>query len=1067
MDLSTISRRYEPYICILALIILFGIKPFALYVQLILGGVLLCLLLALIHGFTYNVTEPPADPPTTHFNFLEFEQWNNEIDALKIDLIKLSEPIVETFLISETLRDFISLIIQEFIDSWYKKISDDGQFQQSVQLELQLVFRKLKQRVSQLDLGKLLVSKLVPVINDHIVDYVRAEERVQSKISTANRSGDTIDHEIDVARLYRRGKIHQAVTISKSQSSTEVNEKVYLRTKVGQILPYLLSEGERENEIGISLVKEILACTVLTNIFKFIGEADFFNLMIVKLIGDNLKRKDQVKKLRAALDQHTHKQKDIQDDITIKKEYIITENMDMVSYNNCLENISKISSLDELKQLRVYVSLQLLQMPKSDSTLSKRLKEVQNVIESTIKKIENNSQLKLVKVLHNELYLEQFSNFVKSNGSQISLEFWLAVEKIKAPLELIDDKLSLSLGFTNSDEIKDIYTKYIQKLSLNPQDLKVIESYITSNDLIQKSELYQLARDKLFALQKQVYTSLEFLFEEFTKTDAYKELIQKPTHVRDEDNLVSPVVVKAVEDAFTQIMRNNNDLDSLSSKRQVSTLDLKKDLFGDTKSLFGGSGSLGSNRNSRLFDDSDESGTDSDSINFEADHLQSSTDLQSSIELQNSDLQNSLELESQPDDEKDEQSLLLAAPGNLKLTEEIGKLNEEVDILNEQLSILEPLIKKAELTNNITEIKILKNSKLSLEREINSKELQKQQYIVQENDNSLYGKSRVSIQSYISGKEKGQDFILYIIEVQRFSNTDPMNNTAGWIIARRFSQFYRLHEYLRAIYPEVSGLPFPKKSVFKLQKQTVEHRQKALETYLRNLLDIPQVCSNKIFRSFLSSENFSIRKNQLEESGAELAASTFYRVSSRLGRRNGNNEMAANNINPGPNVQEMEKELRSFDDKEVFIKPLINLLMTIFKLKNAKSWLRGRALLVILQQLFGTTIERKIYEVIGKVKQEEQILDVLIGVKNIVFPNNKFRESPPIRTQLEKTTTKEEAKFLLNLFMSETFSTIFGVSNSKYAFTIVFNMLQNDFLVRHMIFEIFDEIIADLFPELI
>ena len=92
-----------------------------------------------------------------------------------------------------------------------------------------------------------------------------------------------------------------------------------------------------------------------------------------------------------------------------------------------------------------------------------------------------------------------------------------------------------------------------------------------------------------------------------------------------------------------------------------------------------------------------------------------------------------------------------AAPGNLNLAEEIPKLSDEVDNLQKQITILEPL-RKAELTNNLSELKVLQKSKIGLIREINIKELQKQQFIVQENDNSLFGKYASNLISMIMKK---------------------------------------------------------------------------------------------------------------------------------------------------------------------------------------------------------------------------------------------------------------------------------------------------------------------------
>lgn len=1009
-----------------AVLMVIGFKRFIYYSTVFIVGILVCVLVITYYIFIYNFPKQQESIKRTHFKFLESHEWQEEIEKLSIDTETLTKPIFEeSFLISETLDEFINLILQEFIDSWYGRIIQDTLFQDSIRLELKYVFLQLKVRLGNMDIAKFLVSKLIPIINDHLCDYLRAEERVQAKINNNKGGIEPIDHDIDVARQYRRGKIYQGVTITKNEVAN-INEKKYLRTLIGQILPFVLSEKENTNEVGLSLVREILSCTVLSNIIQMTGEGDFYNLLIIKLIGDRLKRQDQVKKLREALDEHTKK------DYDGMKEYMITEDMDVISFNNCLDKINDITDIDELKQLRLYFSLQIVN--KSDETLKNRIKEAQNRVESKISDLQKSEKASLVMVLHDQKLLAEFKRFLKNKRNLDVLEFYLAVEKLKAPLTLDNDKLSLSLGFSNSDEIREI--SQTLKLLDTERDYSVIDRYINCKDLLEKTVLYQQVQTTLFDIQAEVLTTLQGEFDSFSNTNEYLELINKEKEPKQE---ISPIVIQAVEDAFTQIM-NNNDDKLYEPDKKLLTIDLKKDLFGETSTLFSDQG-----RYSKLFEDlSDESGTDSDSIND--DNLANSIDLENSIELN--------------DDEKD-QSLVLAAPGNLKLTEEIGKLTDDIDRLTEQQNIVVSLIKKAELTKNLSELKILRNSKISLEKEINNKELQKQQYIVQENDNSLFGKSRVSCQSYIIGNENGKEFILYIIEVQRFSNDDPSNNTAGWIIARRFSQFYKLHEYLRNRYPPVANLKFPRKTMFKLhQRQIIEQRRIALEEYLKEVIQIPEVCSDKAFRSFLSSENFNLRKNQ------EFDLSTKKELITKIFNGFKKTETPESKAPNNENLKEMEKELKSFDEKELFIKPVIDILITIFKLKNSKNWLRGRALIVILQQIFGTTIERKLYDQIKVLTQEEKLLDILILLKNIIFPNGKFKDPPIIRSNYEKVTTKEESSIFFNNFMDETFTTIFGTSNTRFANGLIFNVLQNDFLLKHLIFEVLDELINEMFPEL-
>lgn len=103
-----------------------------------------------------------------------------------------------------------------------------------------------------------------------------------------------------------------------------------------------------------------------------------------------------------------------------------------------------------------------------------------------------------------------------------------------------------------------------------------------------------------------------------------------------------------------------------------------------------------------------------------------------------------------------------AAPGDLGLTEAIEALTVDIDKLTSQDSVVEALTRKAELTNNTAELRILRKSKASIQREIHRKEMQRQQYIIQEGDNSLYGRSTVRIKSIMVGKEPtdGREFVM-------------------------------------------------------------------------------------------------------------------------------------------------------------------------------------------------------------------------------------------------------------------------------------------------------------------
>ena len=110
---------------------------------------------------------------------------------------------------------------------------------------------------------------------------------------------------------------------------------------------------------------------------------------------------------------------------------------------------------------------------------------------------------------------------------------------------------------------------------------------------------------------------------------------------------------------------------------------------------------------------------------------------------------------------------------------------------------------------------------------------------------------------------------------------------------------------------------------------------------------------------------------------------------------------------------------------------------------------------------------KKVYDLVeGQLKSEETILDLITLLKDILFPNGKFKDPPILRSLYQQSNTRQEAKTLLEFFIFETCSRIFGSHNSIFAANEFFKMIQNEYLNRHLIFEIFDEIMKQIFPKI-
>ncbi|EEH36019.1 hypothetical protein PAAG_00342 [Paracoccidioides lutzii Pb01] len=452
-------------------------------------------------------------------------------------------------------------------------------------------------------------------------------------------------------------------------------------------------------------------------------------------------------------------------------------------------------------------------------------------------------------------------------------------------------------------------------------------------------------------------------------------------------------------------------------------------------------------------------------------------------------------------DEKDPaEEIHEAAPGDLGLAEAILALTADIEKLIAQEEVVDTLTRKAELTNNTAELRILGKSRSSIQRELRRKEMQRQQYIVQESDNSLYGRSTVQIKSIMVGKEEdGREYALYLIEVQR--NSGDQMPAASWAIPRRYSEFHELHQRLRVRYPSVRNLEFPRRRmVMKLQKDFLHKRRLALEGYLQNLLLLPEVCRSRDLRAFLSqraiiASNDSPNHQHQHEENKDLVTRIYNSVTDGMDDFLGNIPVldqlstagqnlisaATNQLAAPPQQQqsdilttpdesiiaaEAEAELNAFEDRELepFVKPICDIFLEIFELNKGNNWLRGRAVVVVLHQLLGGTVERKVREVAKSLVQDTALLRYINLVKHTLWPDGKLREDRP-RSLSEKMKSRTEASVMLATLVPDMAASVVGRANAQAAARRVFATSNNERLNAHLVFNVLDEIVLVLFGD--
>lgn len=298
-------------------------------------------------------------------------------------------------------------------------------------------------------------------------------------------------------------------------------------------------------------------------------------------------------------------------------------------------------------------------------------------------------------------------------------------------------------------------------------------------------------------------------------------------------------------------------------------------------------------------------------------------------------------------------------------------------------------------------------------------------------------------------------------------------------------------------YPSVRHLEFPRRRVvLKLQKEFLQKRRLALEAYLQKLLLLPEVCRSRDLRAFLSQRAIIPRnENQSSTPNGEtkdLVTRIYNSVADGMDDFLGNfgvldqlstagqslisaatNQQSTTAVTPGDSglatedavtAAEAEAELNAFEDRELepFIKPICDLFLEAFELNKGNNWLRGRAVVVVLHQLLGGTIERKVREGARSLVQDDSLLRYITLIKDTMWPGGVLRQSR-VRTASERLKSRTEASLVLATLIPDLAGNVVGRANAQAAARRIFATLNNRRLNAHLFFTILDEVVLVLF----
>ncbi|KAI0778795.1 PXA domain-containing protein [Trametes elegans] len=466
--------------------------------------------------------------------------------------------------------------------------------------------------------------------------------------------------------------------------------------------------------------------------------------------------------------------------------------------------------------------------------------------------------------------------------------------------------------------------------------------------------------------------------------------------------------------------------------------------------------------------------------------------------------------DSEEDVDKAHDSFQLAGPGDLQLSQEIERLSNKIGKLQTQDAMLDTLIKKAELSGDAQELRLLRKSKSALTRDLRELKFQKSQYEQQESANRLLSdRTRVAIVNSTAGEEDGKQVVRYLIEVQQLAQDGSFSS--GWVVARRYNEFFNMHNKLREKYVLVRNLDFPgKRLVTALSASFVDSRRVALEKYLQSLIAIPAVCESEELRAFLSRDSPFMTAEPpakapapssafpghglvrtMYQSVAESIDDMFFgpsmldviiqRLTTQAAEFVGitgtavhDEDLVAQALRASGRTTSEDalmhlssdlKPLEGETSSSTFSSPICDFILAVFELDKKNNWLRQQAIVIILQQVLGTTIERKLRETVKSFLDEPHLMMFINTFRDNLWPGGNLKPPGVPRTVEEKLHTRDEANRKLSALMPDLAANMIGRSNARRGARRIFAVLQNRRLNQHLMYTIVDEVFAALFSE--
>lgn len=317
---------------------------------------------------------------------------------------------------------------------------------------------------------------------------------------------------------------------------------------------------------------------------------------------------------------------------------------------------------------------------------------------------------------------------------------------------------------------------------------------------------------------------------------------------------------------------------------------------------------------------------------------------------------------------------------------------------------------------------------------------------------------RATITAAEATEEGGDTAACYSVCVSLAEGEETANTR--WSVQRKLTEFQMLHRKLTECFPSLKKLQLP--SLSKLPFKSIDQKfldksKTQLNAFLQRLLTDERLCQSEALYAFLSPSPEHLKVMSIQKKSSFSLASFLEKL-------------------PGDFFSHTEEEadddsdLSDYGDegdgrRDALAEPCFMLIGEIFELRGMFKWVR-KTLIALVQVTFGRTINKQIRDTVNLIFCEQMLVCYITVFRDTFWPFGKLAPHVKVRTDSERSETKERAQQKLLDNIPDALANLVGQQNARNGIIKIFNALQEANANKHLLYVLMEMLLKELCPEL-